>query len=362
MLPYRKYITLIIVILSVLASALIYLAVVAITESSGLRISRLTQIFALAAIGLLYVTVAIRPLHALIPNWQNFSRVVIMRSGLGLATTYFALLHVVLGFFGQLGGFNGLAFLNGRYLLAVALGFITLVGLILIALTGQFRKVFTRTIPIGYILSVLVLVHALMLGNHFSNILEFIPQLFFTSLIALLILYGLWADKIIGQRHSFAQRFSPLTTLSLVVASVAMTLLFVTPAQISLNVHNDHGLSSTGQTVTMPAAPATNEVVKIFQDYKVVLRKPGEDRVMRIDLERISTTNPDPVGQAELVLVNQTTYETLTLTDTLNGEEESELSFAFSLEDPKVDSGNYEIYAKFYLATGVLLAEFSIDL
>jgi len=362
MLFYRKYTTLIIVLVAVVASGLIYLAVAAVTESIGLRTSRLTQIFALAAIGLLYLSVAIQPLQAIFPKWQKFSRIVIMRRGFILATTYFAALHIVLGFFGQLGGFNGLAFLNDRYLIAISFGFLSFIILILIILAGQFQKFISKMISVGYIVAVLILVHALMLGNHFANILEFIPQLFFTALALLLIVHAVWWDKLVRQKYALVLHFGPLTALALVIVSVGMTLLFVTPAQVSLNVHNDHGLSTTTINVAMPAAPATNEVVKVFQDYQVTLRKPGTDRILHIDLNRLGTSNPDPVGQATLVLVDQATYGTLTLNANADETSKPGLSFAFSLENPQVSSGVYKIYAKFYLATGVLLADFSVDL
>ncbi len=117
------------------------------------------------------------------------------RRALGVSAFYFGLLHGLFAFFGQLGGFAGLGFLSSKYLLAISLSFIALVILFLMTVTSFDFMVAKLTYPkwkflhrFVYIAGVLILLHALMLGTHFSDLSSTIPQIFFSALAILLLL------------------------------------------------------------------------------------------------------------------------------------------------------------------------------
>src|SRR5258708_1943827 len=159
-----------VLIFSVLLSVGFYLYVRLTIPEGALQIIRLTQYYALSALTYLYLAVLAGPLMY-VAKWFPFrAQYLKARRAIGVSAFYFGLLHALLAFFGQLGGFAGLFFLSGNYLLAISLSFTALVILFLMAATSFDAMVTKLTFPkwkllhrFVYLVIVLILIHALML-------------------------------------------------------------------------------------------------------------------------------------------------------------------------------------------------------
>ena len=212
------------------------------------RTTRLTQIYALAAVTYLYFALLAGPLcytFKFLPFRGHYLKA---RRAIGVSAFYFGLLHACLAFFGQLGGFKGLGFLPGKYLLAISFGFTTLVILSLMAATSFDYLIRKLTYPkwkmlhrFVYLAGILVIIHALMLGTHFSNLSENIPRLF---LVALSFLGMLEANRF----DAFLQKFFPRLprfgfTFVLVWGLIIAAVIYVFyPSRFapSLGIHSQH--------------------------------------------------------------------------------------------------------------------------
>lgn len=154
---------------------------------------QLQQAYGFLAVGFLYVTLLMSPIQKIIgqPEWMK--NVIFMRRATGVSVFYFALLHAGVSLFGQIGGWNGLFSLPGRFTWALVFSATAL--LILCALTvTSFDKVLMRMgFPrwkqfqrLVYVCGILIIVHVWMIGAHFST-----PGVQIAGFIALFILFGL---------------------------------------------------------------------------------------------------------------------------------------------------------------------------
>ena len=232
---------------SLLFSLLIYLITSAVISEQRLLIIRLTQIYALTAVAYLYITLLASPLIRIIPRLPCAGIYVQARRALGLSAFYFGLLHTSFAFFGQLGGFTGLSFLNGRYLLAISLSATALFILTLMALTSFDRviqkmgfKNWKRLHRLVYLAAVLILIHALMLGTHFTNLSSAIPQIFSLAISILAFLEALRFDAYLKKSFNISLRVG-ITTLLVTGSILAFQMLQFLPAALpSLSIHQQH--------------------------------------------------------------------------------------------------------------------------
>lgn len=158
-------------------------------------IIRLTQFYAFMAVIFLYLALLATPIIKLFPTFPLNQKFLKARRAIGVSAFFFALLHASLAFFGQLGGFSGLLFLNNTYLLAIILSFIALFILFLLAITSFDYIIAKLTFPkwkklqrFVYLSGILIVIHALILGTHFQDLSLMIPKIFFAALIILLLL------------------------------------------------------------------------------------------------------------------------------------------------------------------------------
>lgn len=192
-----------------------------------LQIIRLAQIYALLAATYLYLALLIGPL---VYRWHSMPArgyVYRARRAIGVSAFYFACLHSYLAFFKQLGGFTGLGFLNGKYLLAISLSFTALVILALMASTSFDKAVQKLTFKgwkllhrFIYLAATLVLIHALMLGTHFQDLFGLIPQISFVAVAFLLILQAQRLD-------AWLQTKFPALPRQAITAIVIISLLMI---------------------------------------------------------------------------------------------------------------------------------------
>lgn len=192
-------------------------------DDGTLRIIRLTQYYGLLAMTYLYLALLIGPLVYAFPAlpWRGY--IYRSRRAVGVSAYFFGLTHGVITFWGQLGGFAGLPFLPTNYLIGISLSFTALVILSLMAATsfdkmvqylGMKRwKLLHRFV---YLAAMLVLIHALMIGTHFADIISPTPQLFSIAVFFLLTLEANRFDAYLTRVFVWPKKI-PITLAFLVV-------------------------------------------------------------------------------------------------------------------------------------------------
>lgn len=117
------------------------------------------------------------------------------RRALGVSAFLFALLHSYFAFFQTLGGFEGLKLLPANYLFGISIGVINLVILFLMAATASDYAVSYLSYPkwkilhrLIYLVAILVVIHAMIMGSHFADLSSSIPKIFFIAGGILLVL------------------------------------------------------------------------------------------------------------------------------------------------------------------------------
>ena len=104
-----------------------------------------TKLYGLTAVAYLYVALLIGPLLYVWRGMPYRGPVHKSRRAIGVSSFFLAVLHSVFAFFGQLGGFRGLLFLDTRYFLAITLSFLALIILSLLAATSFNKAVVALT-------------------------------------------------------------------------------------------------------------------------------------------------------------------------------------------------------------------------
>ena len=220
-------------------------------HSQQLQIIRLTQWYALSAIALLYVTLFVGPLSRFFRNSSFIQIWLKARRSLGVSAFLYGLAHSLCAFFGQLGGFSGLSFLDNWYLFAVVLSFSALIIFSIMAATSfdfviaklKYKrwKMIHRLV---YVAGVFVLIHAVMLGTHFQDLSSFIPVLLFLGLAVLLLMHALLVDRLLSQNfENYKLDFGWVSLLvagAVVFWSVRFLGIVGPNGSNSFNVHAQH--------------------------------------------------------------------------------------------------------------------------
>ena len=167
-----------------------------------------------------------------------------------LSTFYFSLLHTLISFFGLLGGFTGLGFLSNNYLIAISISFTALL-ILLVATFATFdfvKKLYPQARwdlfhNLLYIVGILGLIHALLLGTHFKDLFAYIPQIVFLALSSLLILEGLLIDKLLEKKYGILSRFNYASVILfglVITGSLYYFLPAATNGTVSFGIHAQH--------------------------------------------------------------------------------------------------------------------------
>lgn len=209
---------------------------------------RIEQVFALSAITLLYLTILVSPLLFTFPELPYGNEYKKARRALGVSAFYFGLLHTLLTFFGQLGGFEGLSFLSDKYVIAISMSVTALIILFLMSATSIDFVIKKMSYPrwkflhrFVYLAGVLILIHSLMLGTHFIDLSTSIPQILFVSIAILLGLEALRFDSYLQNKHSFMPQFGVTFVVVLGLGISYFFQSFLPSKQaLSLNVHAQH--------------------------------------------------------------------------------------------------------------------------
>lgn len=237
-----------ILVFSFILSLGIYLWISSTIPNTALQSIKLTQYYALIAITYLYIAIIATPITKLFTFFPYRGTYIKTRRAIGVSAFYFGLLHGLLAFFGQLGGFEGLGFLTPKYLIAISISFIGLVILTLMAatsfdymiekLTFQRWKFLHRFV---YLAGILILIHALMLGSHFADMSQIIPLIVFSAVFILLFLEGIRFDMYLQTKFPSTPKYGIFMVL-LALALGAMAFYFFVPnnAFPQLGIHATH--------------------------------------------------------------------------------------------------------------------------
>ncbi len=238
-----------ILIFTISLSVGVYFWVKITIPDGNLQIIRLTQIYALTAVTYLYIALVASPVTRFFTFLPFRGQYIRARRAIGVSAFYFGLLHGTLAFFGELGGLEGLGFLDSRYILAISLSFTALVILSLMASTsfefmikklGYSRwKMLHRFV---YLAAVLIIIHALMLGSHFQDLSGIIPQIMFIAVGILLVLESIRFDNYLQKSWSFIPRFgvSLIIVTSVILAFFAELLVPADTSVSFLGIHAAH--------------------------------------------------------------------------------------------------------------------------
>ncbi len=229
-------------------------------ESARIETIRFQQYSALTAVFFLYMALLAGPFCYVFKFFPFRPQYIKARRALGVSAFYFGLLHASVSFFGQLGGFEGLAFLSSKYILAISLSFTALIVLFLMALTSfdaviekmsyKKWKILHRFV---YLAGLFIIIHALMLGTHFQDLSTIIPQVFFSMLFFLLGLEALRIDFYLRKKLSFYLSIGFATSFIAVLFVVWIVLPFLPSSSggISLGIHAKHIQQAKGNIGTV---------------------------------------------------------------------------------------------------------------
>lgn len=245
-----KNIQFIIYAASIVAAFLIYILLLKQIPTEDIFNIRLTDLYALISLFLLYFAVVIRPLYSLFPSLSFKELFLKAQPALGLSALFFGLLHTYNSFFNLLGGFEGLGFLAGNYITAICLSAVALLILLIVAvatLTIIKKHIGVKgwkvLIGLVYFAGVLIVIHALMLGSHFIQLSRTIPQIFFFALIILLILEALRIDKYFTKKFNLTNQFN-YASIIIVALITGLYFTYLSPHQDSSNnsfgIHSQH--------------------------------------------------------------------------------------------------------------------------
>lgn len=219
----------------------------------SVRTARLAQTYALVAVSLLYLALLVTPLTEAFPHLPLKGQLVQARRALGVSAVLFALGHAYHAFFGELGGFASLPFLDSRHLLAVSFSGLALLILLLLAATS-FDYMMRRLGPNWkrlhrwvYLAGTLVVLHALMVGSHYVDPSSPWYRFSFLAFAFLMMLQALRVDRWLHRRYLNQAGFGPVSLL--MAGSLVVGLATFSQPSNPLAVHQ-HGMGgATSQTV-----------------------------------------------------------------------------------------------------------------
>jgi len=161
----------------------------------SLQMIRIEQWYGFISIILLYIAIVASPLTKVFPKLPGKEYYLHARRAIGVSAFYYAALHVYITFFGQLGGFAGLGYLNATYAWSLGFGVFALAVLFIMAGTSfdwvvdhmGFRhwKLLHRLV---YFASLAVLFHLLLIGPHFDNGLTVAGAITYAAALFLIVL------------------------------------------------------------------------------------------------------------------------------------------------------------------------------
>lgn len=208
---------------------------------------RLEQIYGLVAILFWYVALIISPLGYVVGK-EKISYLIFARRAIGVSAAYFAILHFLVAIFGQLGGLGNFGNLPGLFKVSILLGSVSLIILLIMALTSFDRVVKIMTFKrwkmlhrLVYVGGIAAVAHIWMIGTHIAYV-QF-KALAFTLLA---VLGGLEAFRIAKRMVQKNQELQSGTYFITIFLSIWMFFIGLVLA-LPLTVKNYHGANHVEQ-------------------------------------------------------------------------------------------------------------------
>jgi methionine sulfoxide reductase heme-binding subunit len=207
-----------VLLFTVFLSAAIFIFVPLFYQRFAQGVLRTTEIYAFVSLAYLYVALTIGPATKILTFLPNRGQILKARRAIGVSAFYFATLHALMAFINIVGSFEGFFALPLISRAAVLMGLTSLLILLCMALTSFDSMVTKLTFPrwkflhrFVYLAGVLIVIHATLLGNHFSDPREawvkYITYIMVTFLV-LFHLYGLYLKRKQQQATSVPQSVS----------------------------------------------------------------------------------------------------------------------------------------------------------
>lgn len=224
----RTAVGVIIYVLSVFLAGVVYLA-----SPHTAPVFHETQWYAALAFVFLYIALLIRPLYVMFPHLPYEDVAVESRQALGVSAFCFALLHAYFGFFGFVGGFQGLRYWSDYFAESLLCGLLALCLLAIATATsvpylmqrlGRYRNSMHRCI---YVAGILILAHSVTVTIHLLR-LRAILIVAYPFLLFFLGLEVLRFDRYAaGRYHTLPKRVVTLIGLPIVSGLLFWSLFWL---------------------------------------------------------------------------------------------------------------------------------------
>lgn len=230
-----------IIILGVLRTAI---------ANDQLYIIRLEQVYGLLAILLWYLALIIGPLGHIIGKHRT-KHLEFARRAIGVSTFYFAMLHFVIAFWGQLGGLGQVQYLPSVFVWTLLAGLGGLAVLFLLASTSFDAVVKFMTYRkwkwlhrLVYVGSILVLIHVWVLGTHLS----YAPvQYLFYGMIVLFLAVELYpTSQLLNRKYLKLSKYESIILFLAAWLGISVALLIVPNLAPNINSSHDHTGAENG--------------------------------------------------------------------------------------------------------------------
>lgn len=215
-------------------------------ESDQLYYIRLQQLMGLSSLVFWYIALIISPLTYIFGK-QRLCHVTYARRAIGVSAAYFAILHLCIALWGQLGGFDELTRLPTLMQQSLLLGGIATVILVIMTLTSFDAVVKYMTYArwkllhrLTYVAFILVVIHIWMIGTHVTYSLTQT-----IALISLLLLAGLESYRLLMNLNK-KWHFIDGTGGAIVLVVVLLTMWFAAIASIPRVFDNYHSRNHGG--------------------------------------------------------------------------------------------------------------------
>lgn len=176
--------------------------------SGSLQTIRIEQIYGFISVLLLFVAMLASPLTKAFPRASYNEFYLHARRAIGVLAFYYALLHISVAFFSQLGGFEGIKYYSSKYSLSILLGVMAFGVLFVMAASSldvvvkfmTFRrwKLLHRLV---YGAGIAVLVHVVLIGSHYAGV----NPLSALTLLAVAVLLWFEGRRLWNFIHSFGR-------------------------------------------------------------------------------------------------------------------------------------------------------------
>ncbi len=248
----------------------------AVTSAAVSYLSRMYGLSALVGLGCVLIVGLLR---AYFPRSFADSALLHVSRGVGLSTFLLASLHLLCSFFGNLDGTLGaLAFLSTRHQWALIFSATAFGILFLMAITSVDRIISWMTFKrwkllhrFVYAVCILVVLHAFMIGSHFTDWTAMVPRAVrLVALTFVLLEIGATYKKLTSKNSPLSHRSK--TVRIIVLCIVATGGIIASQYRFSEvgTMPNSHSNHSTGyaniysiQVATSPEIPIANQPVKL---------------------------------------------------------------------------------------------------